>query len=96
MSNNIYVYPHPINAYIIGRLGIAVDHFCSLYGFKQSTLSTWITREKKVESLPASFLYALSLASNKDMSLVYEELLQLQDEYVLHVKRNKRTKKNVE
>lgn len=96
MSNNIYVYPHAINAYIIGQLGVTVERFCDLHGFVQSTVATWITRERTVEGLPASFIYALSLSANKDMSLVYEDLLKLQDDYTKHVRRNKRTKKNVE
>ena len=34
-----YVYSHPINVFIIGKLGLSVEVFCELYGFKQGTLS---------------------------------------------------------
>lgn len=50
-----YVYSHPINVFIIGKLGLSVEVFCELYGFKQGTLSSWITREREVADLPISF-----------------------------------------
>lgn len=31
-----YVYSHPVNVFIIGRLGLSVELFCELYGFKGS------------------------------------------------------------
>ncbi|MDO7975216.1 type III secretion system protein PrgN, partial [Klebsiella pneumoniae] len=63
MSLKNYVYSHPVNVFIIGRLGLSVEVFCELYGCKQGTLSSWVTREKTVASLPIEFLHGLSLAS---------------------------------
>ena len=40
-----YVYSHPINVFIIGKLGLSVEVFCELYGFKQGTLSSWNMNE---------------------------------------------------
>ena len=34
MSLKNYVYSHPVNVFIIGRLGLSVEVFCELYGFK--------------------------------------------------------------
>lgn len=97
MSTNNYVYPHPINTYIIGQLGMSVDEFCDLHGFVRSTVASWMTRNKQVESLPCGFIYSLSLASSRPMESVYDELLKLQDQYLNHLKSNrqKKTKKNI-
>ena len=96
MKTNNYVYPHPINTYIIRQLGVTVEQFCELHGYPQSTVATWITRNKTVESLPASFIYSLSLASSKPMDVIYADLLTLQEEYYTHLKAHKRTKKNID
>lgn len=81
MKMNTFVYTHPINMYIIQHLGIPVDTFCTLYDIKQGTISSWITRNKKVETLPANFIYCLSLASSKPMDFVYDQLLNYQEGY---------------
>ncbi|MBL1227048.1 type III secretion system protein PrgN [Enterococcus sp. BWR-S5] len=96
MSINTFVYSHAINAYVIGELGMTVEQFCELYGFVQSTVATWVRRERLVEDLPAGFIYSLALAAGKDMSTVYDCLLKLQEEYIQFVKRNKRVKKSLE
>ncbi|HBA0727080.1 TPA: type III secretion system protein PrgN, partial [Enterococcus faecium] len=72
MSVKKYVYSHPINVFIIGKLGLSVEVFCELYGFKQGTLSSWITRDREIDDFPVSFLYALSLASGENMNEVYD------------------------
>lgn len=82
MTVNTYVYSHPINVFIIQQLGIPVDQFCSLYGYSQGTLSSWITRKKKIETLPVRFLYDLSLATSLSMDNVYSTLLDLEKEYI--------------
>lgn len=96
MSINTFVYSHAINAYVIGELGMTVDQFCEMYNFVQSTVATWVRRERSVEDLPASFIYSLSLAAGTDMGVVYDHLLKLQDDYVQFVKRNKRVKKELD
>lgn len=96
MTANNLVYPHPINVYIIKHLGITVDQFCDLYGYSQSTVATWVSRERKIELLPVSFIYDLSLSASKNMDFVYKELLDLQRSYFRYVEMNKRTKMNLE
>ena len=81
MSINTFVYSHPINVYIIKYLGITVEQFCELHGYPQGTVASWITRQRRIKSLPASFVYDLSLASSLNMSDVYEKLLILENEY---------------
>lgn len=81
MKMNTFVYTHPVNMYIIQHLGIPVDTFCTLYDIKQGTISSWITRNKKVETLPVNFIYCLSLASSKPMDFVYDQLLNYQEGY---------------
>jgi hypothetical protein len=94
MPRKTFVYPHPINAYIIKQLGITVEEFCELHAFSQGTVSSWITRQKKIETLPISFIYSLSLSASQTMDQVYSDLLKLQDDYLLHLERHRRTKKN--
>jgi hypothetical protein len=94
MPRKTFVYPHPINAYIIKQLGITVEEFCELHAFSQGTVSSWITRQKKIETLPISFIYSLSsLSASQTMDQVYSDLLKLQDDYLLHLERHRRTKK---
>ncbi|EGO8900070.1 type III secretion system protein PrgN [Enterococcus faecalis] len=96
MARNKFVYPHPLNTYIIKQLGIPVEEFCELHSFSQGTISSWITRNKKIETLPVSFIYSLSLSASKTMDQVYSELLKLQDDYLLHLEHHKRTKKVID
>ncbi|HHD7898415.1 TPA: type III secretion system protein PrgN [Enterococcus faecalis] len=96
MSRKTFVYPHPINTYIIEQLGITVEEFCELHAFSQGTVSSWITRNKKIETLPISFIYSLSLSASKTMDQVYSDLLKLQDDYLLHLERYRRTKKIID
>lgn len=81
MSINTFVYSHPINVYIIKYLGITVERFCELHGYPQGTVASWITRQRRIKNLPASFIYDLSLSSSTNMSDVYEKLLVLENEY---------------
>lgn len=96
MPRKTFVYPHPINAYIIKQLGITVEEFCELHDLSQGTISSWITRNKKIGTLPVSFIYSLSLSASKSMDQVYSDLLKLQDDYLLHLERHRRTKKIID
>lgn len=97
MSRNTFVYSHPINVLIIKYLGVTVEQFCESYGYSQGTVASWITRNRRVESLPASFIYDLSLAASLNMSDVYEKLLLLQDEYDTYlISKGKKKKKHIE
>ena len=96
MPRKTFVYPHPINAYIIKHLGLTVEQFCELHAFSQGTVSSWITRNKKIETLPISFIYSLSLSASKTMDQVYSDLLKLQDDYLLHLEHHRRTKKIID
>ena len=60
MPRKTFVYPHPINAYIIKQLGITVEEFCELHAFSQGTVSSWITRNKKLKHF-LSHLFILFL-----------------------------------
>ncbi|OTO49798.1 type III secretion system protein PrgN [Enterococcus faecium] len=93
MSINTFVYSHPINVYIIKYIGITVDQFCELYGYPQGTVASWITRQRRIKTLPASFIYDLSLASSTNMSDVYEKLLVLENEFDQYTSKQKKRKK---
>ncbi|MGG5322321.1 MULTISPECIES: type III secretion system protein PrgN [unclassified Enterococcus] len=80
MSRNTFVYSHPINVFIIKYLGV--------------TVASWITRNRRVESLPVGFIYDLGLAASSNMSSTYEELLSLQDEYEIYISSIGKRKKN--
>jgi len=93
MTINTYVYPHPINVFVIRDLGVSLDRLCEMYGFKQSTVASWIHRDRRIESLPVSFIHSLSLASSRSMNTVYSRLLALQDEYDKQLEKNKKKEK---
>ncbi|EOH8798517.1 type III secretion system protein PrgN [Enterococcus hirae] len=96
MSINTFIYSHPINVYIIKYLGITVEQFCELYAYPQGTVASWITRQRRIKSLPASFIYDLSLASSMNMTDVYEKLLVLENVYDQFTsKQNKKEKKHI-
>lgn len=95
MSVNTYVYPHPVNVFVIRQLGMTIDEFCELHSYKQGTVSSWITRNRTVKTLPCDFLYCLSLSSGKPMDKVYQELLLLEDDFLKSIQ-PKRRKKHVE
>ena len=59
MSINTFVYPYPINVFIISRLGMTVEQFCELHGYKQSTVASWVTRNRTVKTLPCDFCIVL-------------------------------------
>jgi len=97
MSRNTFVYSHPINVFIIKYLGVTVDQFCESYGYSQGTVASWITRNRRVESLPVGFIYDLGLAASLNMSNVYEKLLILENEYdQFTCKQQKKNKKHIE
>lgn len=81
MSDKKYVFPHPINVFLIGDQGMPTEKFCSLYGFNQSRISMWITRERRVDELPVNFIYCLSLAAGSSMEDVYNKLLDYEVKY---------------
>lgn len=95
MSVNTYVYPHPVNVFVIRQLGMTIDEFCELHSYKQGTVSSWITRNRTVKTLPCDFLYCLSLSSGKSMDKVYQELLLLEEDFLESIQ-PKRRKKHVE
>lgn len=96
MTKNNFVYPHPINTFIIKQLGLTVEQFCELHSIPQGTISSWITRNRKIDTLPISFLFALSLSASKSMDRIYSELLSLQEDYFLHLEKHRRVKSKIE
>lgn len=93
MSVKTYVYPHPINAFVIGQLGISVEEFCELHGYKQGTVSSWVTRNRSVKAIPCDFLYCLSLSGNVSMDKVYHELLILEEDFLRSIDPKRKKKK---
>lgn len=93
MKVNTFVYPHPVNVFIIRQLGMTVDEFCELHNFKQGTVASWVTRNRTVKTIPCDFLYCLSLSSGKTMDRVYQDLLLLEDEFLKSINPKKRKKK---
>lgn len=75
-----YVYSHPVNVFIIGRLGLSVEVFCELYGFKQGLCLLGLPG-KTVASLPIEFLHGLSLASGR-LWIRYMIVCVLEQEYI--------------
>ncbi|GMS53824.1 hypothetical protein [Enterococcus raffinosus] len=72
---------HPIKMYIRRDLGITVEQFGKLAGIPQSTLATWIKRERRVEKLPIDFYSALATVRQQKIEVVYGELLKWQQSY---------------
>lgn len=72
---------HPIKMYIRRDLGITVEQFGKVAGIPQSTLATWIKRERRVEKLPIDFYSSLATVSEKKIEEVYREMLQWQQSY---------------
>ena len=72
---------HPIKMYIRRDLGITVEQFGKLAGIPQSTLATWIKRERRVEKLPIDFYSALATVRQQKIEVVYGELLKWQQRY---------------
>ena len=90
MSINTFVYPYPINVFIISRLGMTVEQFCELHGYKQSTVASWVTRNRTVKTLPCDFLYCLSLSSGWSMDDVYRHLLVLEEKFLKSINPKKK------
>lgn len=72
---------HPIKMYIRRDLGITVEQFGKIAGIPQSTLATWIKRERPVEKLPIDFYSALATVAKKNLEEVYRDLLTWQKRY---------------
>lgn len=72
---------HPIKMYIRRDLGITVEQFGKIAGIPQSTLATWIKRERRVEKLPIDFYSALATVRQQTIEIVYRELLEWQQRY---------------
>ena len=69
---------HPIKMYIRRDLGITVEQFGKIAGIPQSTLATWIKRERRVEKLPIDFYSSLATVSEKKIEEVFQELVKWQ------------------
>lgn len=72
---------HPIKMYIRRDLGITVEQFGQLAGIPQSTLATWIKRDRRVEKLSIDFYSALATVRQQKIETVYGELLEWQQRY---------------
>ncbi|OJG45227.1 hypothetical protein RV04_GL002275 [Enterococcus hermanniensis] len=67
--------------YIRRDLGITVEQFGKVAGIPQSTLATWIKRERRIEKLPIDFYSALATVREQKIETVYRELLEWQQRY---------------
>ena len=63
---------------------------------KPSTIASWVTGEKSVKSLPAVFIYSLSLSTGKDMSEIYNDLLAIQTKKWCSMQRKHHKKERVD
>lgn len=73
---------HPIKMYIKKDLAMTVEQFGQVAAIPQSTLATWIRRERPVEKLPIEFYAALAKTSNRSIDAVYNDLLRWQQRYM--------------
>lgn len=78
---NITRIDHPINTYIKSYLGLPVEQFARFTGFPQSTLASWVSRNRRVDSLPISFYDAVARINKRTIDQTYKEFIELQDTY---------------
>lgn len=90
MTVNTFVYPYPVNVFVIRQLGMTVEEFCELHNYKQSTVATWSYRNRPVRLLPCDFLFCLGLSAGWSMDDVYKELLVLEEAFLKTLNPKKR------
>lgn len=77
----VYVVP---DNYLLEQVKLEAQHLNIKYaGYKQGTVSSWVTRNRSVKAIPCDFLYSLSLAASLPMDHVYKDLLQLEEQFLL-------------
>ncbi|WP_366533422.1 hypothetical protein ACOJIU_18260 (plasmid) [Carnobacterium maltaromaticum] len=81
-SNYVHkIGKHPILEFIKKELKMNLSDFSAISGIPQSTISTWIRRERELNSLPIHFYVALADLSNLRLDEVYNKLIRLESEY---------------
>lgn len=81
-SNYIHkIGKHPIFVFLKKELKMNLSDFSAVSGIPQSTVSTWIQRERELTSLPIHFYVALSDLSDLKLDEVYNILIRLESEY---------------
>lgn len=84
MMESNYVHKigkHPILEFLKKELKMNLSDFSAISGIPQSTVSTWIQRERELNSLPIYFYVALADLSNLRLDEVYNKLIRLESEY---------------
>lgn len=87
MMESIYVHKigkHPILVFLKKDLKMNLSDFSAVSGIPQSTISTWMQRERELTSLPIYFYVALSGVSNLKLDEVYNALIRLESEYTVN------------
>lgn len=88
MSFSPYVTSYPIDAYIVGHIGLSVADFCRRYEFDPTIVTDWQTANRSVFSLPADFVECLAIASNKPADQVRCILRLLEKQHFAYLAKN--------
>lgn len=80
---------HPIFTFLRDELKMNLSEFSVVTGIPQSTVSTWIERERTIETLPMYFFVGLANLGNLSLDQVYNALIVLESEYVINQVENK-------
>lgn len=75
---------HPILVYLKKELKMNLSDFSALSGIPQSTVSTWIQRERELASLPIYFYVALAGIGDYRLDEVYNSLIRLESGYTIN------------
>ncbi|MEG2847975.1 MAG: hypothetical protein RR904_04260 [Bacilli bacterium] len=81
MVNGVRIGRHPVFIFLKDELKMNLSEFSLMSGIPQSTVSTWIERERRIEGLPVYFFVSLSNLANLTLDDVYNELIRLESEY---------------
>ncbi|MGQ4068294.1 hypothetical protein ACSQ34_11270 [Enterococcus mundtii] len=88
MSFSPYVTSYPLDAYIVGHLGVSVSDFCRRYEFDPTIVMGWQTANRSVFSLPANFMECLAIASDKTADQVRCILRLLETQHFAYLAKN--------
>lgn len=81
MVKSVRIGRHPVFIFLKDELKMNLSEFSLISGIPQSTVSTWIERERRIEGLPVYFFVSLSNLANWSLDDVYNQLLCLESEY---------------
>ena len=96
MPRKIFVYPHPINTYIIKQLGITVENFVNYMLLLKELSLLRLLATKKLKHFLFHLFILFTLSATKLWIRYIQTFLKLQDDYLLHLERYRRTKKIID